>query len=267
MIRAFLPFSFAFMICGLVTTGPPTAEELALSLLDSEAMCILGGLKPISDGFWQTRFRVDQTTTDDIQSVRATLRSLPLGPHLEAGVYVFEKPYQGKKTASVYILHRPSFAALVKRRCDVFRPLGIEWDLSGQQDMERIDRAERSARWRAFGLVFGYPEYAVEFFVTAGESEAKTSQFTDRDFRAIPTVSSGRGLFVYAVPRGHQDRTEDLDLALRAGMVFDRYIAHRNRFIGPGFAGPMELLQAMVSAPSSVCSCETNRSRGLCRSR
>ena len=29
----------------------------------------------------------------------------------------------------------------------------------------------------AFGLVFGYPEYAVEFFVAAGEREAETKTF------------------------------------------------------------------------------------------
>lgn len=267
MIRTFLFFVFGFMIGGSVIAVPPTADELVLALLDSEAVYTIAGLKPISDGFWQTRFPADQTTTDDIQSVRATLRSLPLGPHLEAGVYVFEKPFQGRKSASAFILHRPSFTALVKRRSDVFRPLGIEGDLSGQQVMERIDRAERSARWRAFGLVFGYPEYAVEFFVTAGESEAKSSKFIERDFRSIPTVASDRGRFVYAVPHGHQDRAEDLDLALRAGLIFERYITYRHRFIGPGSAGPSELLRAMIREPPTVCSCETNRSRSLRRRR
>jgi hypothetical protein len=56
----------------------------------------------------------------------------------------------------------------------VFGSLGITADAPRQQVRGRIDRGPRSARWRAYGLAFGYPINAVEFFGEAGERQAAT---------------------------------------------------------------------------------------------
>jgi hypothetical protein len=235
------------------TAAPPTADELTLAMLDSEAVYTIGGLKPISDGFWQQRFPEYKTTTPEIDTVRAILRDLPFGPEYDRGVYVFAKAFNGHKSASAFVLHRPRFRELLRRHPATFVGLGITAETPGQTIMEKIDRAPTADRWRAFGLAFGYPDYAVDFFVRSGESEKADGKFIPRDFRAIPTVASDRGRFVYAVPKGHDDRPEDLQLALAAMPIFDRYLTLRNRHVAPGGAGPVAVLRDWVACSHDDC--------------
>ena len=107
----------------------------------------------------------------------------------------------------------------------------------------------RTARWRAFGLVFGDPEYAVEFFVTAGEDETRTGQFVTRDFLNIPTFSGERGRFVYAVPKGHAERDEDRALKAKAEPTLTKYKAWRQVYVERVKLGGAELLRNWVSPP------------------
>jgi hypothetical protein len=233
---------------------PPTADALALKLLDGEALyTVSGGLKPVSEGFWQTSFPASQSTSDQVEAVRKTLAGLPLGPDLEAGVLVYSSAFEGKRSASAFVAHTPSLKALIERREDVFGPIGVTAKSSAQAVMEAIDKAPRSARWRAFGLVFGYPEYAVEFFVAAGEEQDRTGRFVQRDFLNIPTFGGERGRFVYAVPKGHVERTEDLELKAKAEPTLTKYKAWRQVYIGDLKLGGMALLSAwQASAPPNT---------------
>lgn len=244
------------LLTGRVTAAaPPTADALARGILDGEALyTVTGGLKPVSDGFWQTRFPATQDTSPEVDAARERLAALPLGPDLEAGVYVFATAFDGKKSASAFVAHKPSLRALVVRRADVFEPLGITPDTPPRQVMERIDRAPRSARWRAFGLVFGYPEYAVEFFVGAGGKQAETKTFVERDFLQLPTFASDEGRFVYAVPKGHAERDEDRVLRAATADVFARYRAWRCVYLDQYNLGAVELLRNWITPPVVVCS-------------
>jgi len=240
----------SFCLSGTAAAAPPTADGLALSLLDGEALyTVTGGLKPVSEGFWRTRFPEGETTNSEMESARATLNALPLGPDLEAGVYVFAAPFGGKRSASAFVAHKPSLQALIQRRRDAFEPLGVTSVTPPQKVMEAIDRASPSARWRAFGLVFGYPDYAVEFFVAAGEKQADTGKFVERDFLNLPTFASDRGRFVYAVPKGHIERAEDRELKVKTEAVFQSYRAWRGAFVGDGKSGAVALLRYWLAPP------------------
>ncbi|MBM4097093.1 MAG: hypothetical protein FJ261_10010 [Planctomycetes bacterium] len=240
-----------FGLAGSTRAAPPTPDVLALKMLDSEALYTLtGGLKPISEGFWQTRFPADQDTSPEVDAVRAALKELPLGSDLEAGVYVFATPFDGKRPAAAFVAHKPSLRALVERRIDVFQPLGILSAMSPQRVLELIDRAQRSARWRGFGLVFGYPEYAVEFFVAAGEKQAATGKFVERDFVNLPTFVSDRGRFVYAVPKGHIERAEDRYLKSMTAEIFIRYRAWRTVYLDNEKLGAVALLRSWLTPPT-----------------
>jgi len=242
--------------------APPTAESLALKMLDSEALYTLaGGLKPISEGFWQLRFPEGQETHSDVEAARTALAALPLGADFEAGVYLFAQPLGGKRSASAFVAHQPSLRALIERRQDVFKPLGVTGVTPAKQVLEAIDRATSSARWRAFGLVFGYPEYAVEFFVAAGESQAITGKFVERDFLNLPTFASDRGRFVYAVPKGHLERDEDRELKAKAAAIYQSYTPWRNALVGDGKPGAVALLRSwlippLVSVPQPCQPCQ-----------
>jgi hypothetical protein len=182
-----------------------------------------------------------------VDQARKKLASLPLGSDIEAGVFVFAAPFDGKKYASAYVVHKASLRALVIRRNDVFGPLGITADTAPQQVMEKIDRGPRAGRWRAFGLVFGYPEYAVEFFVAAGEEQVRTKQTVSRDFIRLPTFASDGGRFVYAVPKGHVERTEDRQLKSTTGDILSRYRAWRAVYLDDRKLGAVELLKNWIA--------------------
>lgn len=240
-----------FGVPGPVNAAPPTADGLALSMLDGEALYTLaGGLKPVSEGFWQASFPVGQDTSPDVDAARTTLNALPLGPDLEAGVYVFAAPFRGKRMASAFVAHKPGLRALIARRQDVFGPLGVTPATAPQRVMESIDRAPRSARWRGFGLVFGYPEYAVEFFVAAGEKQGDAGESVERDFVNLPTFASDRGRFVYAVPKGHVERAEDQHLKSLTADIFTRYRAWRAVYLADEKLGAVTLLRSWLAPPA-----------------
>jgi len=245
----------ALLLHSILLIPPPAADvpdaaALSLRILDGEGLyTATGGLKPVSDGFWQTRFPATEDTSAAVETVRRRLATLPLGPDLEAGVLVFAAPFDGRRAASAFVVHRPALRALIGRRADVFEPIGVTPETPPQQVMERIDRAPRAARWRAFGLAFGYPDHAVEFFVTAGEEQARTGRFVARDFVHLPTFATDRGRFVYAVPPGHAERAEDRKLRAAAMSVLDRYRGWRAVYVGDGKAGATALLRAWVAPP------------------
>jgi hypothetical protein len=257
MIRFALP---AFLLlgspAGVVAQAPPaaaTAESLALKVLDTEAVyTVAGGLKPASDGFWETRFPADRDTTPEIDRVRELLAELVRGTDLTAGVTVYAKPFDGKKAAAAFVAHRPSLKALIERRMDVFAPIGVTPDTDPQQVFERIDRADTAARWRAFGLVFGYPEHAVEFFVAAGLEGKRTGKLVERDFVHLPTVAADEGRFVYAVPKGHAANDADRTLRAAAEAIHAEYVRRRAVYVGHGKAGAVALLRDWATPPPAV---------------
>lgn len=244
-----LPVACLLVALSAAPAPPPTADALALKMLDGEALyTVSGGLKPVSEGFWQTSFPATQDTSEQLEAVRKTLAGLPLGPDLETGVLIYSSAFEGKRSASVFVAHKPSLKALVERWKDVFGPIGVTSESSAQAVIQKIDRAPRAARWRAFGLVFGYPEYAVEFFVTAGEEQDRTGRLVPRDFLNIPTFSGERGRFVYAVPKGHTERDEDRELKEKAEPILTRYKAWRAVYVDEHRLGGVALLSAWVAS-------------------
>lgn len=213
-------------------SDPPTAALLARQMLDSEALYTLtGGLKPVSEGFWRTRFSEEECQSPLVLDTRRTLKTLPLDPAFEVGVMVFARADGPWRYASAFVAHRPSMQALIRRRSDIFAPLGITEESPAWEVLERVDQASNSQRWRGSGLLFGYPDYAVEFFVQAGEEMERTQEFVEREFVNLPTFASERGRFVYAVPLGHVLRQEDHDLRHQVDIIFNHYLACRRAFI------------------------------------
>ena len=72
----------------------------------------------------------------------------------------------------------------------------------------------KPAREGGYGYLFGYPDYAVRFFVESSNEEKFSGRFVERDFRSIPTFARETNAFVYAVPKGQAEN--ETDRALRA---------------------------------------------------
>ncbi len=86
-----------------------------------------------------------------------------------------------------------------------------------------VENQEQILRLRAYGHLFGYPDYAVDFFVEAYHQHQQTKSFVERDFFQIPVFTSKTGRFVYAMPKVHTPTETDSSLYRRALKVLDSY--------------------------------------------
>lgn len=141
------------------------------------------------------------------------------------------------RSASVAVGHRAAIAAVVARHAAFFAGIGITPDQPLGEMLALVDVAPRADRWRAYGLLFGYPDEAVEFFVTAGIRGDATRAVEPRDFRRFPTwrkfappAGSTDSLtsFVYAVPRGAAWSAGDSTLARATAPRYAGYARWRN---------------------------------------
>lgn len=86
-------------------------------------------------------------------------------------------------------------------------------------------------RNRAYGYLFGYPDYAVDFFVEAQKTQAADSakKLVPRDFFAVPVYAGKQGYFTYAMPKGHQPNSIDSSIYNRAAATLERYKSLREK--------------------------------------
>jgi hypothetical protein len=97
------------------------------------------------------------------------------------------------------------------------------------QMLSVVEYLPSEARFRGLGYLFGFPDHAVEFFVKATVPGAETGKGKDRDFYAVPVYREGANYFVWAVPLGHKERSEDTAIANRAAAVLSAYRERRDR--------------------------------------
>lgn len=107
--------------------------------------------------------------------------------------------------------------------------MGLTENTSALAALLAIERSsKREDRWRGFGLLFGYPKDAIDFFVLAGTHQATTGEFVERDFRNFPTHDRKTGGFVYAVPKLSPESESELAVRKRVESILAEYRAHRN---------------------------------------
>jgi hypothetical protein len=202
-------------------------RALLTTALECEAPYTLaGGLKPLSTGFWQGEMTIEGADLAELARVRRALAPLRNDAYY-ADVQVFATAHDGKRTLEAYVVHRASLAAMIDRERDFWSPLGISTCTHPAEIVAVVDRLPRAQRWRAYGLLFGYPRYAIDFFVDATErgraSDAEMGPGKDREFVHVPTASAETGRFTWAVPIGHTERAEDRAIRSRAARILSEY--------------------------------------------
>lgn len=256
-------FTLLFAV-GCATNAPTTADrdaplstvaerdqfrELLLKALDREALyTLVGGLKPMSTGFWQGRIDIAAADTAEIVRIRRALAPLRNQTYY-ADVRTFATAHEGKRHVEAYVVHRAALAAMLRREAAFWSSLGITPCTHPAEIVAIVDRLPRADRWRAYGLLFGYPNYAIDFFVEATERArepgAEVGPGKDRDFYHVPTASAVEGQFTWAVPIGHVERGEDRAIRERATAILAAY-----RVAAPRIAAasdPMPLLSDLNS--------------------
>lgn len=242
------------------------SEALLLKALDSEALyTIVGGLKPMSSGFASFQFAVAKPDLKSIEETRQMLAVWRCGEALFADVHHFAKTFPDPKTkeelrfAEAVVFHRPALAATIARHPAYFAPFGLTPHAHPLETLMAIEYSTPGPRWRGQGYLFGFPEYAVDFFVNAGETQEQTKQFVKREFYSIPTFLATERRFVWAVPVGHQERDEDRALKHKAETILSEYKRRRTRYIGAGKPGVVKMLRDWLTEKSGKCSLQNAR--------
>lgn len=229
------------------------AETILLEALDTEALyTLLSDLKPMSSGFASLAFPASEVTVPELETLRAILQTFHCTPRLTGDVQVFATAFEGEKSAEALLFHRPRFAATIEKYANPFEALQIDASMEPIEAVNLVDRDPTSKRFRAYGYFFGYPKHAVDFFVSADESESSTGQFVERDFVHIPTFAKATGAFTYAVPKGHELNAADRTLREKAAPVLAAYKQARAEHIAKG-KGVALLLRAVFDDGNGRC--------------
>jgi len=242
-----------FPVESLTEEARAKAEAVLLAALDGEALyTLLSDMKPMSSGFSGLTFPSSSRTVPELDTLRSILKVFACTPRLSGDVQVFAQASEGERSADALLFHRPRFAATIEQHPSPFAALQITSTMDPLAAVELLDRDQTSKRFRAYGYLFGYPKHAVEFFVSAEESESATGKFVEREFVHIPTFAKPTGAFTYAVPKGHALTSEDLALRAKAAPVLAAYKKARAEHIegGQGAAG---LLRAVFDDGAGRC--------------
>jgi len=231
------------------------AEALLLLALDREALyTIAADIKPMSSGFAELSYPADGPTPAELDELRAIVAEFTCTPELTASVQIFHGTFEGLAYADGIVFHEPRMRATVEHFAEVFDAIGVTADDTPLTVVDAVDADPTTRRFRGYGHLFGYPEYAVDFFTEAAEHEAMTGEFVERDFIHIPTFESAEGRFVYAVPVDHRENTDDMELRARAAPVLDQYAELRATYIGEGKSGVLALVRTWFDDGSGQCS-------------
>lgn len=142
----------------------------------------------------------------------------------------FQQAYKGRRNLEIYAVNLYKFKNKIKEHASFFGQFGITSDTDPAQVITLIEYENRYDRWRGYGYLFGYPSYAVDFFVSAGQQQDSTGEFVKRDFFQIPVYASEQGHFTYAIPKGHQPGAIDSSLYHYATTVLHRYRGLRDKY-------------------------------------
>jgi hypothetical protein len=213
------------------------ARRLLLAALDREALfTLVGPVKPWSTCGEMLTIPADppdhahsEASVADLTSVLSAFRC---GEDIEGQVHFYAYPHGGVRFAEPYVMKRSLARKMITEHSDFFRGIGVTHDNPSLPGLLlNVEQAGRYDRFRGYGLFFGYPSSAVDFFVSAAKTEDQTGEFVAREFMSIQTFSSQNGQFVWAVPVGHQETSEETAIRWTAQSILDRYRSLRTEWI------------------------------------
>lgn len=189
----------------------------------------------------------------EVEQVRSAVRAWNVPDLFYADVLVYESTQYGLRYASAYVVHIPSLKQLIASQRNFFSRWGITEETHPSEIMMAIERSRQpDERWRGFGLIFGYPKYAIDFFVAAGMHQRNTGEFVERDFRQIATFAGRSGQFVYAVPKLSPPIQQDLELQRRSAALLMEYKRLRPKYAAPP-SNPVALLRDWMDDGHGHC--------------
>ena len=229
------------------------SESLLLRALDNEALyTIASDLKPMS-GFVEFRVPIETLDLSEIERTRQALRAWTCGDYFYADVRHFREPHGDRRYAEGAIWNRPALERLLAERAVFFARFGLTPSAHPLEVVLSVEYDETVARYQGYGCLYGYPEDAVEYFAAAEITRERTEERVARDFYSIPTYARPEGAYAWAVPKGHVENEEDRWILQKARAVVEEYRRRRERYIGEGKPGVVELLRDWFDDGSGRC--------------
>ena len=142
-----------------------------------------------------------------------------------------ERTYKGRRTLQISVVRVSLLDSLLQKEASFFGQFGLVPGADPSVVVSTIEGCDQYERLRAYGYLFGYPEYAIDFFVDAFTVNEQTDKFVERNFFQIPAYSRDKGAFVYAYPKDHTPDKTDSTLYFRAQAVLNQYKKLRGNYL------------------------------------
>lgn len=226
------------------------ADSILAQALDQEAIyTILGRIKPLSSIGYSLRYPLakDSTMTEGSHevvnlapdSIGQFLQEIELfhritrklsSDELVFMLIPFRQTYHQNRHLQLLVC-RPD---LVDSTLAVHQSFFAQWGFTPGTDPRTLITAlefeEMADRFRAYGYLFGYPKYAVDFFVEAHLQQEDGGKFVKRDFFHIPVFEREEGRFTYAMPKDHLPGKADSLIYLRSVRLLNNYKQVRSKY-------------------------------------
>jgi hypothetical protein len=212
------------------------ADSIIHYALDHEAIyTLLDTLKPMSS----VRLYKMPLLSNDLQqrdyAKRAVTILQNIANQLSIGDHQFVlNPFQRTdsiyRLLEIYVFRKSKLQRVIATHADFYN----QWGITAMADPARVlavtEYENKYDRWRSYGYLFGYPDYAVDFFVQAGKSQDSTKEFVQRNFFAIPVYAGESGYFTYAMPKDYQTTQTDSLMYTKAVSTLEKYKSVRASF-------------------------------------
>jgi hypothetical protein len=170
---------------------------------------------------------------DRMRTIQQAMSKLDI-PDLRFVVVPYLSAMGNKRIIQLSVLRISSLDSLLRVKENFYGQFGLVPGTDPAVVVTAIEGNDKFERWRGYGYLFGYPDYAVDFYNKAAFELEKTGEFVERNFFRIPTYSRVEGNFVYAYPKDHKP-TVEIDSAIynKSIRVLEEYRAIRNNYLNP----------------------------------
>ena len=229
------------------------ADSIIAFALDHEAIyTLMDTLKPMSSVqfYRMPLLSNNKQQKDSAQQATALIQSVV--NKLSVADYQFVlNPFQRKdsiyRNMEIYVFRTTRLKSLINTHANFYNKWGITSNANPASILAITEYENKYDRWRSYGYLFGYPDYAVDFFVAAGKQQDSTKEFVKRDFFQIPVYAADKGHFTYAIPKGQLPAAQDSIVYFKAITTLKKYKKMRIRFYKKGKHSPVKLWGRLIN--------------------
>lgn len=239
-----------YVSASLSETQQHQLDSILRKGLDYEALyTIVGKIKPMST---VASFRFPVANTDSLKKTKGDVLDLSEKgkyldkiaelqfltnsldyPDLKFVLSPFKSASKEIRYFDLNVVRVSLLDSLLKAKASFFGQLGLVPGTEPAVVIAAVENADRYERLRAYGYLFGYPEYAVDFFIEGAVEQDTSKKLRERNFFQIPAYARKDGTFVYAYPKDHTPDQTDSTLYYRAKDVLEVYSGIRNNYLNP----------------------------------